>query len=150
MAKVVDPAPTDGALRAAGLPSSSLLIRLLGTAEIGFALAGILFGGLAVLGAAVLYAGFTGFTLAAVRGRIPLQSCGCFGKEDTPPSWLHVGFNTIAAISLVWVAMNDLSPIPSGLPITETVIYTLYAAVGVYASLIMLTRLPLALRATSK
>ena len=150
MAKVVDPAPTDGALRAAGLPSSSLLIRLLGTAEIGFALAGILFGGLAVLGAAVLYAGFTGFTLAAVRGHIPLQSCGCFGKEDTPPSWLHVGFNTIAAISLVWVAMNDLSPIPSGLPITETVIYTLYAAVGVYASLIMLTRLPLALRATSK
>ena len=96
VSKAIDPDPTRGALQAAGLPSSAPVARLLGIFEVLAAAAALTMGGWWVAPAALLYLGFTGFTLAAVRHQIPVQSCGCFGREDTPPAVVHVVYNAIA------------------------------------------------------
>ena len=98
--------------------------------------------------AAVLYAGFTLFTLVATRQQIPVQSCGCFGREDTPPSYIHVVYNAVASLSLFWVALTESTPIlTDGMPV-ETLLFVVFALAGAYASYLLLGRLPQVLRAT--
>ena len=143
VAKAVDPDPTSGALRAAGLPSSRLIARSLGVTELTAALLGLSATAMALIPAAVVYAGFTIFTLAAIRGRIPVQSCGCFGRDDTPPSWIHVVYNSSATVSLVWVAMQGTTPIPWNANVAEILLFTVFAVLGAYASYLMLASLPL-------
>jgi hypothetical protein len=92
--------------------------------------------------AAVLYLGFLVFTWLALRNVLPVQSCGCFGREDTPPSWFHVTFNLIALIALVIVGATNESPIPWDAPVLETSVYLGYAALGAFLSYLLLTRLP--------
>lgn len=142
VAKTVDPEPTSGALRASHLPSEQWVVRSLGAVEIATAFLGLAFGGLWVMAAAVLYLGFLLFTWLAVRNVVPVQSCGCFGREDTPPSWFHVAFNLIALIGLVGVAASNGSPIPWDVPLIQTMVYLAYAALGTYLSYLLLTRLP--------
>ena len=148
IAKVVDPDPTVGALRAAGLPSSRLLSRTLGVAEMIAAILGLGGGAGALIPAVFLYAGFTLFTLAAIRGQIPVQSCGCFGREDTPPSLIHVIYNAVATLSLGWVAVTDPTPVLANASVAQTVLFVVFALVGAYASYLLLARLPLVLRPT--
>ena len=145
VAKVVDPEPTSGALDAARLPSSPWVARGLGVFELAVAVAGLLAGGPALVLGALLYTGFALFTLAAVRNNIPIQSCGCFGRDDTPPTMIHVGYNVVAAISLAWLAASGSAPIDWGLPAVELALWILFAAIGVYASYLLLARLPLTL-----
>lgn len=148
VAKVVDPDPTTGALRAAGLPSSSFATRSLGVAEMTAALLGLGAVAMALISAAVLYAGFAIFTLAAIRGRIPVQSCGCFGRDDTPPSSIHVIYDASAAIALVWVAITGTTPFPWNANVLEILLFAVFAVLGAYASYLLLARLPLTLQPT--
>jgi len=149
IAKVVDPDPTVGALRAAGLPSSRLLSRTLGVVELIAAALGLAGdAGGALIPAVFLYAGFTLFTLAAIRGQIPVQSCGCFGREDTPPSLIHVIYNAVATFSLGWVAVTDPTPVLANASVGEAVLLAVFALTGAYASYLLLARLPLVLRST--
>jgi len=142
IAKLIDPDPTTGAMRAAHLPSSKSLTYLLGLIEVGSAILALAIGGPSVVVAALLYLGFTLFTFAAVQNRIPVQSCGCFGREDTPPNALHVAFNAVALISLVVVVWSGIPTIDWGLPVAQLLLYLTFAAVGVSASYLTLTRLP--------
>lgn len=142
VAKTIDPVPTAGALHAAHLPSDPWLVRLLGVVEVMAAIVALLLGGRWVFVAALLYAGFVGFTWMAVSRVIPVQSCGCFGRADTPPSWFHVGFNIVALVTLVIVAVTNGSPIPWDASILETSVYLGYAALGTFLSYLLLTRLP--------
>ena len=142
VAKVVDPDLTSGALRAARLPSSTFVVRLLGFGEVVAAVAALVFGAFAVLPAALMYSAFTLFTWAAVRGNIPLQTCGCFGRDDTPPTWFHVGYNLMASLALLMVIQAAGSPIPWSAPVAEVILYVTFAALGTYASLLLLTALP--------
>jgi hypothetical protein len=144
-AKLVDPDPTRGALDAAGLPASRLIVRGLGIVEIGAAGAGLALGGRWVIPAVVLYLGFTVFTTLAVRSRIPVQSCGCFGREDTPPSIIHVVFNAVATIALGVAATADLV-LPWSEPLLDLLTYVGYVLMGAYLSYLLLTRLPQNLR----
>jgi hypothetical protein len=105
---------------------------------------------MALIPAAVLYAGFTVFTLAAIRGRIPVQSCGCFGRVDTPPSLIHVVYNASAAILLVWVAINGTTPFPQSANTLEILLFGVFAVLGTYASYLVLAQLPLALHPTGR
>jgi len=141
-AKLVDPEPTTGAMRLARLPSSNALSRLLALAEIAAAVVGLAIGGVTVMIAGGLYAGFAVFTFSAVANRIPLQSCGCFGREDTPPTAVHVVFNLVSALALLLLPFLGHSPVDWTLPATELFLYGGFAAVGVYASYLLLTRLP--------
>jgi hypothetical protein len=142
IAKILDPAPTGDALRASRLPSTHGVVRWLGVAEALAAAVGLLFGGPWVSPAAVLYLGFLVFTWLALRNVLPVQSCGCFGREDTPPSWFHVTFNLIALVALVIVGATNESPIPWDAPVLETSVYLGYAALGAFLSYLLLTRLP--------
>lgn len=142
IAKVVDPQPTSGALNAARLPSRLWLVRALGVLEFAAALVGLALGSAAAAPAALLYLGFAIFTWVALRWDHPLQSCGCFGREDTPPSWIHFGFNAVAALALGSAAIAALPTVPwSDLP--EILLgYLAFAALGVYAAYLILTALP--------
>ena len=83
--KLFDPEPTRGALREAGLPSFRLAAIGLGVWEILAGSVALVFG--EVIGGALLivtYAGFALFVGWALVREIPIQSCGCFGRETRP------------------------------------------------------------------
>jgi hypothetical protein len=149
IAKTVDPGPTGGALRASHLPSNASAVRSLGAVEVAASIVGLLFGGPWVMAAAVLYIGFLVFSWLALRNIVPVQSCGCFGQADTPPSWFHVVFNVTALIGLVVVGVTDGSPIPWAASSLETSVYLGYAALGTFLSYLLLTRLPQTLIAST-
>lgn len=142
-AKLANTSNTAGALRASGLPGAPLLVRFLAIVEIA-AGAGSLAGfEAAVWVNGVLYFGFALFVLNAKIRRLPLQSCGCFGKSDTPATWGHMLVN-LAAVGAV--AANAIQP-PSlfvtlgeqpalGLP------YLGFVGLGSYLVILLLSELP--------
>lgn len=143
VAKLADPDPTTGAMASARLPSSPLLSRTLGVAEVVVAISALASGVSAAVGAAaLLYLAFAVFTFAAVRNRIPLQSCGCFGREDTPPNVIHVVYNVVSALALIVLVVAGLSPIEWAMPTIELILYLTFTVIGVFASYLLMTRLP--------
>ncbi len=149
--KLVDPDPTSGAMRAAGLPASRWVVAALGSWEIVAGSLALGIGG--TLGGSALfvtYAGFAGFIAYALRNRLPIQSCGCFGRADTPPSFAHIGVNVLSAASGLWLMtagggdlMTTLRDQPlAGLP------YLGMVAFGVYALYLVLAELPRTLSLT--
>ena len=96
--KIVQPSITGGALRQSGLPGSTIVVRALGAGEIAIGLTAIATGSPASAWlVAIAYAGFTAFVVNALVRDLPVGSCGCFGKEDTPPTWIHVGITGLGA-----------------------------------------------------
>src|SRR4051812_10747982 len=103
--KVVRPAPTAGALRAMRLPAAVPLVRVLGVGEVALGVsAGIPFARPLLVLLAAAYLAFAAFVMAALGANTPLQSCGCFGEADTPPSAVHVGLNLAAAVAALTAA----------------------------------------------
>jgi len=148
-AKLADPASTSGALRVAGLVSGSGVVYTLAVAEIATGAFSLLSGGaLAGWGMAALYGGFGLFVAFALRRRIPISSCGCFGKVDTPPSIVHLFLNGAGLASGVWAALS-LSPslvsVLSDQPLAGLP-YLAFLAAGTYAAYLLLTALPLLLK----
>jgi Methylamine utilisation protein MauE len=107
--KLHRPAPTAGALRAMHLPGRPALVRVLGAVE-------VVVGGLALVTgaqvwltlAAAAYLAFAAFVAAALLSGSALQSCGCFGQRDTPPSVVHLVVNLTAAVVLLVAAAGQL------------------------------------------
>ena len=98
--KLVDPAATSGALRAAGLPSSSLAGRAVGLGEVAVALAALVVGDRVTAGAlAVTYGAFALFSWRLVARSGATASCGCFGQDEAPATRLHVALNLIATVA---------------------------------------------------
>lgn len=108
---MASPDLTAGALRAARLPHSRSLVRALGLVEVAVGVTGIVLGSVvpAVL-AAVLYAGFAWFVVNALRNRLPIASCGCFGAAETPPSINHLVVNAAAVVVMVVAAVFPIGP----------------------------------------
>jgi hypothetical protein len=74
------------------------LVRILGAGEIALGVsAAITFARPLLVLLAAAYLAFAAFVTAALGAKTPLQSCGCFGQSDTPPSAVHVGLNLAAA-----------------------------------------------------
>ena len=106
--KAVDPAMTAGALRALRLPSSKILVRLAAAAEL-LGLLAVIAGWVAVWWlVAASYLAFAGFVVAALRAGTMLGSCGCFGREDTPPHPLHVVIDVALAATAAAAAVRDV------------------------------------------
>ena len=145
IAKAIDPTMTVGALRRFGVPVPSGAVRGLGVLEALLAVAAAITGSptLAV-GVTVSYLLFSAFVVIARARRLPIGSCGCFGRIDTPPSWLHVAVDLTAAASALGVATRDggglgatLSHQPlAGLPFLALI------GVGAYAAFTALTVVP--------
>jgi hypothetical protein len=95
--KLRAPKPAAAALFAAGLPSSPLLVRAIGAAEVALGLACLLIPG-ALTGAllALAYAGF-----AAVVGLLARSAegipCGCFGEGSFTATRGHAAADLLAA-----------------------------------------------------
>jgi hypothetical protein len=108
------PASTVGALRSAGLRATSSLVRVGAVAEILLAAAAIIRGGR--VPAALLAASFIGFFAFVVvglrRGGV-VDSCGCFGAADTPPTAGHLVVTAAAAVVALVVAVKP-GPAPLG------------------------------------
>jgi len=107
--KVVDPMPLVRALRSTGLraplPVARALVRALAVGEVVVGIAAVLVPG-RVTAALVCaaYLGFTGFVgLALSRGGV-LESCGCFGKADTPPTRAHLAVTALLAVAAAALA----------------------------------------------
>jgi hypothetical protein len=99
-AKLLDPTMTAGALRAMGLPSAPGLVRLGAGTELALGIAAVVVGGSLLWGlVAASYVAFAAFVVAALASGRPIATCGCFGREDTPPSVRHVALNVAAALA---------------------------------------------------
>lgn len=113
--KLLDPTMTVGALRALRLPSSPALVRVGAAAELAIGALAASVGG-HVLWALVAgsYAGFSVFVLGSMRAGSPVGTCGCFGREETPPHPVHLGLNIALALAATtasvtgWTAGEEL------------------------------------------
>lgn len=86
------------ALRALRIPSPMVATRCLGAGEVTLTVAAIIIGSpILWAGVAAAYVSFTAFILWALRDGDIVGSCGCFGREDTPPTPGHAAFNAAAA-----------------------------------------------------
>lgn len=151
--KLVRPVDTSTALETLSLPSSHGLVRLLGLIELGVALYAIISGsavGAVLVGSA--YVAFAGFVLIALRSGTPLQSCGCFGKADTPPSTAHILINLASATVAFLVATKPLGIVTDVFAQQPASGFPLVLLVGVLAYIlyVALTALPQALKPSAR
>jgi hypothetical protein len=149
-AKAVRPVPTAGALRSLHLPGPRWGVRVLGALEVVLGLAAVLSGARFLLVAVgCFYVAFAIFVLVALRSGTALQTCGCFGSVDTPPSMIHVGLDAALAAACLAsgtggqpTARAFLADQPgAGIPMV------LALAVGLYLAYLLLTALPTTLEA---
>jgi hypothetical protein len=143
--KAVDPATTAGALHRAGLPGAPVAVRIGGGVEVVVGVVAIATGAtVPALLVAASYLLFTAFVVVALVRHIPIGSCGCFGKVDTPPSVVHVVVNACAIVAAVAVALGPGGGIADvlgdqpllGLP------FLLLVGIATYASFLALTLIP--------
>lgn len=114
VAKAIRPTATVQALYAAGLPASPVGVRGLGVVEVAVGVAALLRPvPAAAFALAALYAGFAAFIAYLKLARPQAASCGCAGGHDVPPSWMHVAFNLVAAVSGVAAAVIGATSLSS-------------------------------------
>lgn len=151
--KAWHPHDTALAVRRTGLPGSEGAVRCGGVAEafIG-AVALLTASAIAAVIVAVSYAAFCAFVAVALARHLPIASCGCFGKTDAPPSWLHVGVTIGASVAALVVAIDPtISPlevVTRHFP--ESTAFVVLVAVGVLATFVILTLLPRTLALVSE
>jgi len=143
--KTARPADTATALRQNGLPATTPLVRVGALVEAGIGVAALVTGDrvTAVL-VAVSYIAFAAFVAVALRRKTPLASCGCFGKEDSPPTRLHVIVTAAAAAAGVAVAVQPgtgLAAVVRTQPLAGVPFLTLLVC-GVGFAYLALTSLP--------
>jgi methylamine utilization protein MauE len=150
-AKMADPLATAGALGALRLPHHRWMVRVGGGTEGILAVAALVTGNAALAGfVALSYLAFAVFVVAALRAGVPISTCGCFGKIDTPPHPLHVMINLLAAGTAVGLAVDGGTPIMDVLadqPLAG-VPFVLLVVVGVGAAALAMSALPRTLDAT--
>lgn len=137
--KLLDPTMTVGALRALGLPLGPLAVRAGAAAELVLGVAAIAVGGRVTWWlVAVSYLGLAGFVIAALRKGTMIGSCGCFGRDETPPHPSHVALNVVlatvaaAASASSGVVLDELVDHPGQAAVVAIIsaasLYLLYAA----------------------
>ena len=151
--KVLDPTMTVGALRALQLPASPLMVRVGAAAELAVGVLAIGIGGVAAWSlVAASYLAFGLFVAAALRQGTMIGSCGCFGREDTPPHWSHVVLNvSLAAVGVTLALQGDGAPLDAVLdhPANGVLVAAL-AAVAVALLYALYVELPRTLAAAGR
>jgi hypothetical protein len=76
-------------------------------AEVTIGAAAIAFGGPVTAAlVASAYVGFAAFVAAAMARGGSVSSCGCFGSDDTPPTFFHLAID-VAAAAIAVAAMSS-------------------------------------------
>ena len=97
IAKLRRPNDTARALRSMNIPLPRLTTTLVASGEVVVGTGAMVLGSSLFLGVqAGLYAVFLAWVAAALVKDVPIASCGCLGREDTPPYWGHLILNGIA------------------------------------------------------
>lgn len=98
VAKIRRPLETSRALVPLGLPYLSATGLTIGITEVAIGFTAILTSEpvLWALQGAV-YSAFGLWVAVAIRRDLPIASCGCVGRDDTPPYWGHVALNLIGS-----------------------------------------------------
>lgn len=144
-AKLREPGPAMVALRRAGLPSGSLVVRLLATTEAAVAAATLLVGGVGpAVALGLLHLGFACFIARLRRVAGAKASCGCFGEAEAPADRLHVVVNLVAAGAVALAVAFPLPSVPSVLAdgIGLALPYMTVVVIGAWATGLCLTSLP--------
>lgn len=106
VAKLLRPGDTGRALSAIGLPLGRPLARVLGLAEMVVGVGALLSGSpIWYLSQAALFGAFLVWVVLARRLDVPMASCGCLGRDDTPPYWGHVLVDGLAVVTSAGAAM---------------------------------------------
>lgn len=96
-AKLRRPDETARSLREIGIPFARPLTLVLAGAEILVGATALATGHqVALLAQALMYSVFLAWVLIALRLDVPMATCGCLGRDDTPPYWGHVLLNSFA------------------------------------------------------
>lgn len=113
-AKLARPSDTARALAVAGLPTGRTLVRVGAIAEIAVAILALVWSSsVSAALVSVAYLVFALFVVAALLRGWPLSSCGCFGKADAKPTYLHAALNVAAAACAAAWAVDDPGSIRS-------------------------------------
>ena len=108
--KLIDPSGTVGALRALGLSSGPEVVRVAAAVELFLGTLALSVSSAVVAAlVAVSYAVFLVIVTVALVRRLPIDSCGCLGRLDTPPSWRHVVVLGLALLGAIG-AVSDPDP----------------------------------------
>ena len=148
--KVVDPAPLVRALRSVGVGVPPGAVRAAAAGEVVLGAAAIATGSwVAALGVALSYAAFTGFVLLALARGGVLASCGCFGKQDVPPTRTHAAVTAglaLAAAAVEARPVGRLDEVLGGSPAAGLPLLVATAAVAATCYLALAVPPPLAAR----
>lgn len=135
VAKIGRPGDVARAIGEMGLPAPSWSGIVIGVVEVAVGIAAFFHSG-GLLAQGLLYVVFAAWVAAALRLDAPLASCGCLGKDDTPPSAGHLTLNILAAsLSLAAVGSGPIEFI-SGI---GSVAQIFLVVVGLFVSYIVLT-----------
>ena len=134
-AKIARPHDVEKALLSLGLPRIPFAGTAVGVAEIAIGIAA-LFTATGLLLQGLLYLAFVGWVFVALRRDVPLASCGCLGRDDTPPSWGHLVMNTIATVVSLAAAVTGPLALTADL---EGITRVVLVGVGVFLAYIVLT-----------
>ncbi len=138
-----------------GLPGAAWFVRLLGLFEMAVGAGAVIVEARWLAGAVSLsYAAFASFVAVALVRKLPLSSCGCFGRPDTPVSVVHLVLNVMAAMVAGAVVFGSAWSVPSivlsqplgGAPF---VLLTGTSAFLVYLNFTLRARLAVAMRGAS-
>jgi hypothetical protein len=143
--KALHPSDTAHALRAAGVPVPRSMVRAAGGAEAAIACVAFLSGfPVAIALVAASYGVFAGFIWIAQRRQLPISSCGCFGRVDTPPSAIHLALTIAAALVAVGALAHGAEGFADVLAAQPLggVPYVFLLVLGTWLAYLALTSLP--------
>lgn len=99
-----------GALRALGLSFGPEVVRVAAAMELFLGALALSVSSPVIAGLVALsYVVFLVILVVALVRRLPIDSCGCLGRLETPPSWRHVVVLGLALLGSVG-AMSDQDP----------------------------------------
>jgi Methylamine utilisation protein MauE len=143
--KALRPADTATALRGVGVRVPTSMVRAGGLAEVVVgSLALVIASVVVAVLVAISYVAFAVFVTVALVRHLPIASCGCLGKADSPPSVVHVGIDVAAALAALAIAVDPgLAPLDllhQG--VGDSVAYAVLVVIGIAAAGLAVTLLP--------
>lgn len=135
VAKIGRPRDVARAITAMGVPVPWWAGFVIGAVEVAIGI-GALAHPAGLWAQGIIYLAFAAWVAAALRLDAPLASCGCLGRDDTPPSGGHLALNILAAVLSLAAVTSGPIVLISGL---GAVAQALVVVVGLYLSYIVLT-----------
>lgn len=135
IAKIVRPADVEKALKRLGMPAFGGVGVAIGVVEVVVGAAALLIPQLLFIQAG-MYALFAVWVFVALRSGSPIASCGCFGRDDTPPTVAHIALNVLAVVVSSLAVIGPPLDLEVGFGGVATAVAIV---VGVFLSYVLLT-----------